>query len=68
MGGTYFYSKDGVTIADQDEEGAEKYNVLPTAFPSAINVACTWDTDLMYAYVSEKNRKNMVQRSGWHRV
>ena len=50
VGGTYFYSKDGVTIADQDEEGAEKYNVLPTAFPSAINVACTWDTDLMYAY------------------
>lgn len=50
VGGTYFYSTDGVTIANENDENAEKYNVVPTAFPSALNVACTWNTDLMYAY------------------
>lgn len=51
VGGTYYYSTDGATVAeDENVEGAQRYHIVPTAFPSAINIACTWDTDLMYAY------------------
>ena len=51
VGGTYFYSNDGgITVCAPDAEGAVRYNVLPTAFPSSSNLAGTWNTDMMYSF------------------
>ena len=49
VGGTYFKSPDGVTIANEDPD-AETYYMYPTAFPAGSNLANTWDVNLAQAY------------------
>ena len=49
IGGTYFQSTNGVTIARNDP-GAQTYYVYPTAFPSGSNIANTWDVELARDY------------------
>ena len=49
-GGTYYYSTDGGrNSVPEGTEGAVKYSMYPTAFPASTNIACTWNTDCMYA-------------------